>query len=123
MPVKDPLRAHLAPVAPPVTHEFEKDAVEKVIGGILFDEEREESGSRDRAIAAFDAANRIEGPYDDYHYKTMIKNRGVFEFVIGFVACGASLRQNSRLLQTTKDIAGLGYLTGSSPAKVALFAQ
>ena len=94
--------------------------VEDVIADLLFHPDDIEGVTQKRAMALFkkiddcgeDGVDNVTGHQDDY--AVVVKTRRRFDLCIRFVACGASFRMASRLMDCTKDESGMSVFGGCS---------
>lgn len=88
--------------------------VEVVVGDLLFHPDDLEGVTHERALELFKKLN--ENGEDDERdvYEVVIRTRRRFNLCIKFVACGASFRMASRLMECTKTESGMSVYGGCS---------
>jgi hypothetical protein len=112
------LHAHLEQQSNHIRFLINGPIVETVIGDLLFHPDDNESVTLERAMQQFrkmdepESENGEEGQRD--LYEVVIKTPRRFNLCIDFVACGASFRMASRLMDCTRAESGLGIYGGCS---------
>ncbi|KAH7474932.1 hypothetical protein PRIC1_012934 [Phytophthora ramorum] len=106
-----PVVQRVGPVRLPAS-EIEKRVVEELVGDMFFNASDEGGLSREQALDIF---RRKEGD----NYDIVIKNQRLYDLAIKFVACGASFRLASRMVQCTKEETKMAYYGGCSEHRVA----
>ncbi|KAG6970970.1 hypothetical protein JG687_00002301 [Phytophthora cactorum] len=107
-----PVVQRVGPVRLPASV-IEKRMVEEIVGGMFFNASDEDGVSKDQALDVFRRKN------DTDTYEIVIKNQRLYDLAIKFVACGASFRLASRMVQCTKEETKMAYYGGCSDNRVA----
>ncbi|POM74521.1 Hypothetical protein PHPALM_8526 [Phytophthora palmivora] len=107
-----PAMPRVGPVRLPAS-EIEKRMVEELVGDMFFNSSDENGLSTEQALDVF---RRKEG---SENYDIIIKNQRLYDLAIKFVACGASFRLASRMVQCTKEETKMAYYGGCSEHRVA----
>ena len=95
-----------------------KEIVEMVIGGMLFDPEDEDKQvTKERVLSIFTKNN------DSDSYTFEIKNLHLYRLALRYIACGSTLWLCARLLQVTKEETNLGYLGGATETKMRQYVR
>ncbi|CAI5729951.1 unnamed protein product [Hyaloperonospora brassicae] len=113
MEVGTPDVQRVGPVRLPAS-KIEQRVVEELIGSMFFDGRQENHLSSKTHV--LDVFCRTEDAGD---YEIVIKNRRLYDLAIKFVACGASFRLASHMVQCTKDETKLACYGGCSEQRVA----
>ncbi|ETI39945.1 hypothetical protein F443_14532, partial [Phytophthora nicotianae P1569] len=106
-----PVVQRVGPVRLPASV-IEKRLVEEIVGDMFFNASDEEGLSKDQALDVFRRK-------DADTYEIIIKNQRLYDLAIKFVACGASYRLASRMVQCTKEETKMAYYGGCSDNRVA----
>ncbi|GMF39385.1 unnamed protein product [Phytophthora lilii] len=107
-----PAVQRVGPVRLPAS-EIEKRVVEELVGDMFFNPSDEDGISKEQALDVF---CRKE---DTDNYDIIIKNQRLYDLAIKFVACGASFRLASRMVQCTKEETKMTYYGGCTEHRVA----
>ncbi|KAE9022765.1 hypothetical protein PR003_g11965 [Phytophthora rubi] len=107
-----PVVQRVGPVRLPAS-EIEKRVVDELVGDMFFNASDEDGLSKEQALDVF---RRKEGADN---YDILIKNQRLYDLAIKFVACGASYRLASRMVQCTKEETKMAYYSGCSEHRVA----
>ncbi|KAG7377135.1 hypothetical protein PHYPSEUDO_012128 [Phytophthora pseudosyringae] len=107
-----PIVQCVGPVRLPAS-EIEKRVVEELVGDMFFNASDEDTLSKDQALDVFFRKDRAD------NYDIIIKNQRLYDLAIKFVACGASFRLASRMVQCTKEETKMAYYGGCSEHRVA----
>lgn len=95
--------------------EIERRVVELLVGTMFFDPSDEVGVTKARALDAFvPKAGSQQG-----NYEIVIRNQRLFDLAIKYIACGASFRLATRLIQCTREETKLTYYAGCSERKIA----
>ena len=94
--------------------------VEDVIADLLFHQDDIEGITQKRAMGLFkkiesceeDGVDNVIGQQNDYI--VVVKNPCCFDLCVKFIACGASFRMASHLMDCTKDESGMSVFGGCS---------
>ncbi|KAE9010194.1 hypothetical protein PF001_g10364 [Phytophthora fragariae] len=111
-----PVVQRVGPVRLPAS-EIEKRVVDELVGDMFFNASDEDGLSKEQALDVF---RRKEGADN---YDILIKNQRLYDLAIKFVACGASYRLASRMVQCTKEETKMAYYSGCSEHRVAGYPQ
>ncbi|KAK1945360.1 hypothetical protein P3T76_003893 [Phytophthora citrophthora] len=111
-----PVVQRVGPVRLPAS-EIEKRVVEELVGGLFFNASDEDGLSKDQVLDVF---HRKEG---GDNYDIVIKNQRLYDLAMTFVACGASFRLASRMVQCTKEETKIACYGGCSEHRIAGFVR
>uniref|UniRef100_A0AAV1UC97 Transposase n=1 Tax=Peronospora matthiolae TaxID=2874970 RepID=A0AAV1UC97_9STRA len=92
---------------------IEQRIVEELVGDMFFNASDEKELSKTQALDVFCHKD------DTGTYEIFIKNQRLYDLAVKFVACGASFRLASRLVQCTKEETKLACYDGCSEHRVA----
>ncbi|EEY65122.1 uncharacterized protein PITG_16316 [Phytophthora infestans T30-4] len=106
-----PVVQRVGPVRLPASV-IEKRLVEEIVGDMFFNASEEEEVSKDQAFSVFHCK-------EAGMYEIVIKNQRLYDLAIKFVACGASFRLASRMVQCTKEETKMTFYGGCSDNRVA----
>ncbi|KAH6567445.1 hypothetical protein BASA50_003292 [Batrachochytrium salamandrivorans] len=112
----------------PLQFLINKDIVDIIIGDLLFHPDDVEGISHTRALTLFKLAvdeedNRDPEQQSVDNYVVTVKMTQRFNLCVRYIACGATFRMASRLMQVTVEESGLAYLRGCSDTIASDYAR
>jgi hypothetical protein len=100
-----------------------KSIVEVIIGQLLFHPDDVDGISHEQAMSIFKRLEDESGVDNSADYTIYVNKFRQFSLCIKFIACGATFRMASRLIQSTVDSCGFGYLRCINGAIAANYAR
>lgn len=91
--------------------------VDSIIDNLMFDPEDEENVSKQQALSIFKRSA------DTNTYNVKIKNFRQFVLIQGFVGFGATFRLAKNIMDCTKTVTNIGYLSGISVGKIIQYVR
>ncbi|KAG1699441.1 hypothetical protein DVH05_012856 [Phytophthora capsici] len=111
-----PVVQRVGPVRLPAS-EIEKRVVEELVGGLFFNASDEDGLSKGQVLDVFHRKHGGE------NYDIVIKNQRLYDLAMKFVACGASFRLASCMVQCTKEETKMACYGGCSDHRIAGFVR
>lgn len=100
---------------------IKKDIVETIVGELLFHPDDVQGITCDRALSLFDSLNTDDAEVNTY--VVMLKAPRRFALCVKYIACGASFRRASRLMDYTKMESGISFYGGCTAVVASNYAR
>jgi hypothetical protein len=99
------------------SHTIDASIIEGIIDRLLFNPEDEDGVSKTMALSIFKRHTESEC----YTYK--VKNLRQYTLITSYVSCGASFRLATRVMDATREVTHLGYLSGITRRKTSQYVR